>query len=201
MTEETQALTGVITKASNTISLDVWDAEIVEVWARKEAKRHGDFYRDAGEGLIEYLDRNGLFGGVVSTPWGKGEGPRVLEWNALGDHGYMRFQVSHYEDGRCSVAACFCAKEPTPSGNPKGGYCLEGEVDWKGVALVLWQILDDIDTMADMFKSNYEGFAKNTAKRVGQRHKYLYSPDGYGLVPGVRAKDPRPKKDEGYNRA
>lgn len=61
----------------------------------------------------------------------------------------------------------------------------EDEVQaWQRRAEVLWQLLDDIDTASDMFKDDYEGFAKYTWKKQQERYKILTS-DGHRLyLPG-----------------
>jgi len=41
----------------------------------------------------------------------------------------------------------------------------------------LWRILDDIDTASDMFKENYEGFAKSVYRKQQERWKVLSDND------------------------
>ena len=45
----------------------------------------------------------------------------------------------------------------------------------------LWQLLDDIDTLSDITKGDYEAFYKLAMKAAEKRHKYAESPDGYVL--------------------
>lgn len=37
----------------------------------------------------------------------------------------------------------------------------------------LWKLIDDIDTATDMFKGDYEGFTKNTIRRIKQRFEIV----------------------------
>ena len=54
------------------------------------------------------------------------------------------------------------------------------------MAEALWQMLDDIDTYSDMFKTDYEGFYRATMKKVAERHKIMHS-DGFKLTPALNA--------------
>lgn len=56
------------------------------------------------------------------------------------------------------------------------------EVDEKSIEAKLYQIIDDIDTASDIYKSNYEGFAKYCQKKIKEAHQYIHSPDGFRLV-------------------
>ncbi len=58
--------------------------------------------------------------------------------------------------------------------------------EWRGRAYRLWDMLDDIDTYADMAKGDRESFFTATLKKVKQRFRTLDS-DGHELfVPGTR---------------
>lgn len=63
---------------------------------------------------------------------------------------------------------------------------------YKDIAEKLWQLLDDIDTIDDIVKSNEKAYRDNIRKKVAERFKYLSS-DGYNLrklkkkeIPSVR---------------
>jgi hypothetical protein len=45
----------------------------------------------------------------------------------------------------------------------------------------LWNLLDDIDTASDMFKENYEEFAKYVYKKQRKRFETGIDTDGYNL--------------------
>jgi len=54
---------------------------------------------------------------------------------------------------------------------------------WEQIALALYQILDDIDTMSDACKSNLQAFQDQVLRLQAEKNQYLYSPDGYTLQP------------------
>lgn len=65
----------------------------------------------------------------------------------------------------------------------KGLYIDDKDVtneDWRSIAHILWELLDDIDTASDMFKPEMNTFYKYTMKKVGLRFNQIGS-DGYEL--------------------
>ncbi len=72
-------------------------------------------------------------------------------------------------------------------------------MDYKAIATELWDLLDDIDTLSDMFKpcenngiNSYKIFYKYAMKKSSERHKLLKS-DGYKLYSNEEfAKLPKP---------
>ncbi len=54
--------------------------------------------------------------------------------------------------------------------------------EWRTVAMKLWDILDDIDTLSDMLKPEQTAFYQATMKHAMRRHQWLLS-DGYTLKP------------------
>ena len=59
-------------------------------------------------------------------------------------------------------------------------------VQWKERAEKLWQLLDDIDTLSDIFKDNEPaGFHRAVLVRVAKRHKILESDGHHLFVPGT----------------
>jgi hypothetical protein len=64
-----------------------------------------------------------------------------------------------------------------------------GPVDWEQIAKGLWMLLDDISTSYDHYRPNE--FSLRTcmqclnyiSSKTKDRNHYMYSPDGYELVP------------------
>lgn len=54
--------------------------------------------------------------------------------------------------------------------------------DWEAMARDLWQILDDVDTLIDVFKPEMTGYVKSVDKHVRRRNEYMHSADGYNLL-------------------
>ena len=50
----------------------------------------------------------------------------------------------------------------------------------RNIAINLWQMLDDIDTLDDSCRDNDKAFRDATRKRQQLRHKFMVS-DGYNL--------------------
>lgn len=44
---------------------------------------------------------------------------------------------------------------------------------WTKTAISLYNIIDDIDTMLDMYKGDYEAFANAVSEKVKQRHNLI----------------------------
>ena len=57
---------------------------------------------------------------------------------------------------------------------------------YKEISEKLWSIIDDIDTISDAIKpsdlTGYKLFYEAVMKKQKERHKYMYSQDGYNLV-------------------
>jgi hypothetical protein len=61
-----------------------------------------------------------------------------------------------------------------------------GPVDWEKIAKGLWSLLDDISTSYDHYKPTEYSCMKclhYINVKAQERNKYMYSPDGYDLVP------------------
>ena len=59
-------------------------------------------------------------------------------------------------------------------------------MNWEQIAKELWQLLDDIDTAADMFHPNQTPYQRTVAAKASKRFEFLES-DGYELfLPGTR---------------
>jgi hypothetical protein len=57
-------------------------------------------------------------------------------------------------------------------------------MNWEEIAKALWGLLDDIDTLSDMYKPGKTPYFEAVAERTARRFDYLES-DGYGLfLPG-----------------
>lgn len=63
-------------------------------------------------------------------------------------------------------------REPIPSRRP------QAEIDREE----LWQLLDDIDTVSDMVKSDDAAYRRLVEKIQAKRNAIGYSPDGHGLL-------------------
>jgi len=57
----------------------------------------------------------------------------------------------------------------------------EGIMPWKDIALNLYAILDDIDTIDDWAKGNDIAYRDAVSKKQAEKNKYLFSPDGYTI--------------------
>lgn len=54
-------------------------------------------------------------------------------------------------------------------------------VDYKQMAEALWQLLDDIDTIDDIAKTNDHAYREAARRTQQKRFQYMTSPDGYRL--------------------
>lgn len=72
------------------------------------------------------------------------------------------------------------------------------DIDWRHVAEKLWGIIDDIDAYSDVTKGNYNAFYSMVMKRQADRAKWMFSPDGYSLVPGPAAIETIEDDEESY---
>lgn len=72
--------------------------------------------------------------------------------------------------------------------NPRG---------WRGVAIKLWELLDDIDTLDDACRENDVTFRAQTRRIVQRRTLFLESRDGQTLVPGELMKNPSSTEEDG----
>ena len=97
--------------------------------------------------------------------------PEVEEPKALSD-ALDAFEVAHSDLADSVWLTNFKPRERALGADPTG---------WRGIIETLWDIIDDIDTVSDMVKSNDAAYRKHVERLQDRRWETGITTDGYTL--------------------